>query len=253
MKDKELFTYFKSKSNTFEEMPSSDLWLKIEQELQQNLNSSFNLKNIIFKIFFSIIVVTSISFLITSKVSKTIDKESIFKKDTIKKVKQIMPYDSVGTFQKEKLVVKEKNFEPKTFISKSEMKHKFVKDSIKSEKTYSLTSRQIQLKIINSKSLAADKEIIENDKIIGFGFINKDSTLNSKKPEIIPTKAIQANDNIIFKTNKELSKEEYQLFVKELKERNKDSIGKTLIIKARGYNTQRFTIEPIQYKTKMIE
>ncbi len=253
MKDQELFTYFKINSKSFEEMPSYDLWNKIEQNLQQKPSYKIDEKSILLKLILLILIILTIVVMVFKKENNLLKKETLIKNDTVKKAKIIKNYDSTGTNQNKKVIVEEKISNPTDFINRTEIKPKLIKDSIKVISSTPLESKDIQLKIVNDDILTTKNKIIEQKKTIGFVNIIKDTTIITNKPLIVPTKAIQANNNIIFKTNKELSKEEYDVFLDKIKQQNKDSIGKTLIIKAKGYNTLRIIVKPVKYKASMIE
>lgn len=252
MKDNELYAYFKSKSSSLDEMPSKDLWNRIESNLNNKPTSFLNLNNIILKIIILLTILFLIGVVIFNKTKKPIKKEIIVaNNDSVKKKKIIMTYDSIG--KKNILPIntvpskKEELLEGIIIIDKTEKLPKLIKDTSQLINSTTLPLKEIEIKIIND-IITLDKTSIGFRKIESSNII-KDSTTALIKPDIIPTKSIVTNNNIIYKTNKELSKEEYKVFVNELMEQNKDSIGKQLIIKAKGFNTQRITIKPMEKKT----
>lgn len=238
MKDQELFTYFKSKSNSFEEMPSSDLWNKIEQNLQQNSTPSINLKNILLKLILPIITILIIVVMVNKKEKNFLKKEILIKNDTVKKKKTIMIYDSIGNNKKQGINVisfKKEIIPFKEIINSNTEKLPIV----------SLDSS----KIINNKNhLKLAKGFIKHNKINTNFNISKDTS--SVKYEVIP---ISGNNSIIYKTKIALSKEKYKVFTNDLKELYKDSTGKQIIVKATGFNTSRFTIEPLEIKNILLD
>jgi hypothetical protein len=67
---------------------------------------------------------------------------------------------------------------------------------------------------------------------------------NTKNQNLKTIKSNFSSQKTIYKASKELSNEEYKKFIEEIVLKNKDSIGKHLIIKAKGYYTKNIKIYP---------
>lgn len=90
MKNKDLDNFFKSRSDSFNEMPSDDLWKKIQNNLPQEPKLKSNFKKPFFSMALPIIALISVASLIINSNSSTKENNKTFlNNDSIKKEKSL--------------------------------------------------------------------------------------------------------------------------------------------------------------------
>jgi hypothetical protein len=219
MEDSELFNFFKSKSNSFEEMPSNGLWEKIERNINKQQPSIFNLTNMLFTSFAFFMILTTIGIMVFKNNNKpTKNKIVITTKDTINKTNTSSRSEST-TFIKNTdfKVINNDLKKPENLIIKDTL---MIKNNLKT--------------VLNN---IPAKAILLSD--------------NDKKTDSIEQKA--ANNKGIIKINRKLTKEEYTILVNKLKVKYKDSIVTSLIIKVIGYPNFELDVKPFQFNNITIK
>ncbi|WP_413999976.1 energy transducer TonB [Flavobacterium sp. W1B] len=94
MKNKDLDNFFKSRSNSFNEMPSDDLWKKIQNNLTTEPNPKSNFKKTFFTMALPIITLISIASLYLNNYNSVKSNKIILNNDSIKKEKSLPISDS---------------------------------------------------------------------------------------------------------------------------------------------------------------
>lgn len=88
MKNKDLDNFFRSRSNSFDEMPSDDLWKKIQHNLEQKPKSRFNIKKITIMALPIAVVITAVAVYLNS--NNTVKPDAtIPNNDTVKTEKKL--------------------------------------------------------------------------------------------------------------------------------------------------------------------
>lgn len=119
MKNKDIDSFFKSRSDSFNEMPSDDLWRKIQNNLSQEPKLKSNAKKTFLNMALPIIALISVASLIINTNNNTEKKHKTFlNNDSIKKEKSSLTLDSNIQLKPHQNVLKiKKTIAPKELIN----------------------------------------------------------------------------------------------------------------------------------------
>jgi len=236
MKDKELFDFFKNRSASFDEMPSTKVWNKINRNnMMSKKTSFFSISKIVTWSFLAIIAVLTSTLIVTKDEKESIQNTNNkpIQEETILETNSSEKYNSteIDSGKKDSDTLKtEKIFIKKTVLT--------------------ITNQNIQVinnlpPILKSDSIIVLHSEVENDSII------------------IPPQV--KGNRLLFETKKLLTAVEFESFVRKIVEENKTNYGSLLVIKAKGNKPFRKIVQfpektiipktmilPIFYTTKLI-
>lgn len=211
MTDNQLYDFFKTQSNSFDEMPSDIVWNKINKELRLETSPISN-NAILKKIALLVLATALISFLIYLFSDKSEQVPSPVKKETITKDKGIIKIDSnSGTQEK---------FEKVTSDTTKRKRIPFKRIGL-------LPAKQIVPIPSSTMAVLPDSIKIINPAV--------NDTLKYK-PQIL-------GHRYLYESKEELTKEEFDLFVQEVLKENEQHYGRLLVIKSKGHIPVRKLIQ----------
>lgn len=214
MTDNQIYDFFKSRSNSFDEMPSDDLWNKINQNLNSQdseVSNSFISK----KVLFLILATTSALFLTLYFLNNY-------------KEKSLPPNDKKEIQLENKEIAK-----PEVTINYQEVVIKKI-DTTKRKRVPKMAKKLIYYKRFESIQTNSNttNPKVENLKI------------DSLKPnEDIDIKPQVLGNRYLFQSQKQLTKEEYDLLVKKILKENELNYGKLIVIRVKGQKPFRQIIQ----------
>jgi hypothetical protein len=203
MTDNQLYDFFKTRSNSFDEMPSDILWNKINKELRPETSPISN-NAILKKIALLILAIALVLLLIYLFLDKSEQIPSPVKKETITKDKGIVKIDNNRNIQE--------NIEKATSDTTKRKRIPFKRISL-------LPAKQVVPIPSNSMTILPDSIKIINPAV--------NDTLKHK-PQIL-------GHRYLYESKEQLTKEEFDLFVQEVLKENELQYGRLLVIKSKGH------------------
>lgn len=169
MKNKDLDNFFKSRSHSFDEMPSDDLWKKIDHNLAQEPKSNSNLKKTFLTMIVPIIALLSVASLYVNNNNSEQTNKPISTNDSIKKEKTVRVSDS--------------NIQPKpTLIVSKKTSINNQLPSKQSNNSQSISKKDIRPENIQKES-SSKESIINTNELTVEPFVQSDKGDNLKKEE----------------------------------------------------------------------
>lgn len=178
MKNQDLDNFFKSKSNSFDEMPSDDLWKKIENNLLQEPKPKSNFKKPFFTMILPIITLFSVATLIlnSNEDSKIIDKTTL-SKDSVK--------------NKNSVIVLDTNAQSKSSLP-------VLSPIVKETKSTAMLKDSVLITKQDLKTNDTQEKYLPNDTVKTIQLVVTRSNVSEKNAIDFDKKAIQDKTNIIF-------------------------------------------------------
>lgn len=233
MEDKELFDFFKNRSASFEEMPSDDVWYKIQINMKASKETSFSpTPKIITWSVLALVAVVTILLFIPKEAQPTIENKN-------NKPTQDKTIVDANSSKNDSVI---KTISPQ--IDTLKRKKFFKKNPVTSliDTTSFIKKLQPALKI-DSLGVGDSKLVIDSLKI---------------KPQV-------KGNRLLFETKQLLTTTEFDSFVQKVLEETKTNYGALIIIKAKGHKPFRQiikfpekisipmkTIQTTYYTTKLI-
>lgn len=204
MTDNQLYDFFKTQSNSFDEMPSDIVWNKINKELRPE-TSPISTTIILRKIALLVLATILVSFLIYlfSNKSEQVPSSPV-KKETITKDKEIIKIDS-----------------------NSDTQEKF-------EKTTSDTTKRKRIPFKRISLLPAKQIAPIPSNTIGL-LPDSIKTIKPKANDTLKHKPLILGHRYLYESKEQLTKEEFDLFVQEVLKENELQYGRLLVIKSKGH------------------
>ncbi|MFY0483224.1 hypothetical protein ACI6PS_11515 [Flavobacterium sp. PLA-1-15] len=218
MEDKELFHFFKTRSASFDEMPSDELWSKIQNAIEiPKKTSSATISKIVLLTTLSLAIVTAIVFLINKNKNQIIDHDPIHPNkleiqpaidsleiNTLRESTISLDSSQIleDTLKKRKVVIKKSNI--------------LLKDS-----TFSIENAVIVPLEMDSIQIIDSKILFDTMMI----------------------KPIIKKGRLLFETKQTLSKSEFDSFVEKVLKQTKRDFGSLIVIKAKGHKPFRHIIK----------
>ena len=228
MEDKELFNFFRTRSASFEEMPSDELWNKIQNAIEiPKKTSSATISKTAFLITFSLATLVVIVYFINK------NKNQIFENSAIpsNKIEVTTLVDSleINTFQENKISLESKQAKDDT-LKKKKLNLKKSTFPLKNG-TFPIPNTVFPLLKMDSIQIIDSKILIDTIMI---------------KPK-------EKGGRLLFETKEILSKSEFDAFVKKILRQTERDFGSLIVIKAKGHQPFRHLVKPIdtlsiQYK-----
>ncbi|MDR6969232.1 hypothetical protein J2X31_003259 [Flavobacterium arsenatis] len=225
MEDKELFDFFKNKSATFDEMPSDEVWNKIQTNIVAPKSTTFfSIAKVIILSTFILATAVTIGILLYTNSKTIIEDEIITPKDNILSQE---PSSTESEIDILKNPAKADTLKPKKVL---------VKKSIIVVKSDTITVLKRLHPFLKTDSIKTISPIIEID------------SLKIKPP-------VKGNQ-LLFETKKSLTKTEFDSFVQKILEETKTNYGTLVVIKAKGHKLFRQIVkfpEKLQIPQTIIE
>ena len=236
MKDKELFDFFKNRSASFDEMPSANVWTKINKKSTIPKKTSFlSISKIVTWSIYAIIAILSCMLFMPKEAQKGV--ENIIKKPI-----------------QEETILETNPSKNQNLTEIDSAKKK--SDTLKTKKIFIKNS----LVTITNQNIPVFKNlqpILKSDSLV---------VLDSKfKIDSLQIRSQVKGNRLLYETKKLLTATEFESFVKKIMEENKMNYGSLLIIKAKGNKPFRqmvqfhektiipkTMIQPTIYTTKLI-
>ncbi|WP_447635830.1 hypothetical protein [Flavobacterium microcysteis] len=204
MTDNQLYDFFKTRSNSFDEMPSDIVWNKINKELRPE-NTPISNSTILKGIVLLVLATALVSFLIYlfSDKSEQVPSSPV-KKETITKHKEIIKTDSNSNIQE------------------------------KFEKATSDTTKRKRIPFKRIGLLPAKQIVPISSNTIG---ILPDSikTIKPKANDTLKYKPQILGNRYLYESKEELTKEGFDLFIQEVLKENELQYGRLIVIKSKGH------------------
>ncbi|MDI1257069.1 MAG: energy transducer TonB [Flavobacterium sp.] len=215
MKDPELYDFFKKGSEAFDEMPSADLWNKIDAHLKEGKKTK-PFKSLLIKALLFLVAAALIVWIYFEMAKKAMPLENQIQNNRPVKENKIYTEDTL--IQKDSLTelpnVTPTIKTPVTTIKKASFK----------EENYSTDERNLD----EQTSSKPDEQIYKLE------------ITNQKTEEVAETKVF--TNRIVVRATKKLTDAQYELLLGSALEKNKDSYGMMLIIIAPEHATYRKVI-----------
>lgn len=179
MKNQDLDNFFKSKSNSFDEMPSEDLLKKIQTNLSQEPKPKPKLKKPFLTMILPIIALLSVTTLILNSNNNTekTDK-TILSKDSVKKEKIVVILDTNAKLKSSLPIL---DLKTTSSIAKSIRNTTIIKDSVLSTKQ-DFKTKDAQEKLLLNDSVKTTQILITHINKLGANFLNfGDETIHDEK------------------------------------------------------------------------
>lgn len=225
MSDNELYTYFKDRSTSFDELPGDTLWEKIEAGLNSKANTKEKPLSLFIKIGLAVLITTITAVITLNRFSK---QETTTPINTKTEIPALIP--SAKATEADEII-------PTT-----------VNDTVKKKKKGTIGS-------ISKKQDTKDTPTSNQPAYVKFRTINKNtdsdtialkSSLPDAKTKIMPGRIVVTAGRV--------GKQDFELLIKHSLETHKDAHGSLIIVKAPGQQTFRHKIpalpkpEPIAFK-----
>lgn len=226
MNDAELYEFFKSKGDAFNEMPSDEMWNKITTTLN-NKHSNGISKAFISKLFLLIAALIGVSYALQKNDDDVVPNPKV-SKFTTTTIKTDSVLSETKSIEKPKKFIHFNNVNPKKIVSDKPVLVPFRRID---------TITKTVLPIISEKTEAETKPIT---------------------PEIInipDTKIQTIGSRIVISSDKKLTKTEFEQLVQRSIKANEGAEGKLLIVKAIGhkpFKSQIFTLKTDTIQTSLL-
>lgn len=206
MTDNQLYDFFKTRSNSFEEMPSDALWNKINQninrEIPQISKKFISAKTVLLLIF--AVISTTLLVLFFSNNKPEIQKP-VEKKEIITNKKSILIESKMDDVTREIPVRNSDTVKKKRF--QKHFKILSTKNSVAAPEPVSLISPKAETPEVAKQNVSDSLKF---------------------KPQII-------GNRYLYESKEELTDEEFDLFVKKVLKENELKYGRLIVIKSKGH------------------
>lgn len=218
MEDKELFNFFRTRSASFHEMPSDELWNKIQNAIEiPKKTSSAAISKIVLLTTLSLATVTAIVFLINKNKNQIIDNDPIYPNKF--EIQPAIDSLEINTLQESNIsldssqILEDTLKKRKVGIKKSNI---LLKDS-----TFSIQNAVIVPLEMDSIQIIDSKILFDTMMI----------------------KPIVKKGRLLFETKQTLSKSEFDLFVEKVLKQTERDFGSLIVIKAKGHKPFRHIVK----------
>lgn len=220
MTDNELFNHFKTKSIRCNEMPSNDLWVKIENSLNNN-KPAFK-PHMFFAIALGLILITAITFYMLFSTDKTIKSPVtpiVIKQSVVSPIQPsvITEVSSISISKEERTITK---VNPEIISIPTTSPEKTITDSVK----------KVQIRTARVTEIASTPKA---EPAINFHKIN--SNLDNTQTTTYEVIKKETPGNIIITTKEKITKDEYKQLILDMADEYKNHSETLLTIKAPGH------------------
>lgn len=237
MEDKELFDFFRNRSNSFEEMPSDALWNKIQTNIKTSKSTTFFTASKITIFSVLIVAMTLIGFFVYTDSEASIEDKTIH--------------------PKENRIIKQPSSNESEIISEIDtLKNRAEADTLKPKKV--LVKKLIAT--VKKDTFSVFKKLLPGFKIDSLKIIDSKFDIDSLK-----IKPLVKGNRLLFETKQLLTTIEFDSFVQKILTETETNYGALIVIKAKGNKPFRHivkfpeknsipksTIQPAHYTTKLI-
>lgn len=219
MEDKALFHFFKTRSASFDEMPSDELWNKIQNAIEiPKKTSSATVSKIVLLTTLSLATVTAFVFLINKNKKQIIDHDPVHPTKL-----EIQPaIDSLETTN-----LQEKSIAPDSTGT--------TEDTLKRKK----------MEVKKSNLLLTDSTFSIPNAVILPLEMDSIQIIDSKIPlNAMLITPIVKEGRLLFETKQTLSESEFDSFVEKILKQTERNFGSLIVIKAKGHKPFRRIVKP---------
>lgn len=220
MTDNELFNHFKTKSIRCNEMPSNDLWVKIENSLNNN-KPAFK-PHMFFAIALGLIMITAITFYMLFSTDKTIKSPVtpiVIKQSVVSPIQPsaITEVSSISISKEERTITK---VNPEIISIPTTSPEKTITDSVK--KVQIRTAKVTEITLTHTAQPAIN-------------FHKTNDTLTKTQLTTYEVIKKETPGNIIITTKEKITKDEYKQLILDMADEYKNHSETLLTIKAPGH------------------